>query len=341
MRFKDPRDLFKKRDPFKIFYMLLTILVAGMILYGLYLVIRSTEIKKVSLDTLSSMNMKTETIEVEIATEPPMLETIDYPTGAASAKRFDKKIKSKYCALIDVDSNIVLAQRDAEQKMYPASMTKVMTLIVAVENMTTLTDTFTMTHEILEPLYDADASLAGFQEGEKVSMKDLLYGAILPSGADATAAIAEKIAGSEEEFVKMMNEKAEILGLHNTHFTNTSGLHDKDHYTTALDMAVILNYAIKDDFCRKVLSTYQYTTAKTKQHPDGILLESTLFSRMYGDEVKGVTIEGGKTGYTDEAMHTTCAFAEKNGREYIAVIAHVDDRWTSVYDLFDIFEKYL
>ena len=77
-------------------------------------------------------------------------------------------------------------------------------------------------------------------------------------------------------------------------------------------MAVILNYAIKDDLCREVLSTYQYTTAKTQQHPDGIPLESTLFSRMYGDEVKGVQIEGGKTGYTDEAQHTTCAFAEKD-----------------------------
>ena len=342
MRFKDPKELFKKTDPFKIFYMLLTLLVAGMILYGLYLVIRSTEIKKVSLDTLSSMSLKTEEIKVEVATEPPpALETIDYPTGAASAKRFDKSIKSKYSVLLDVENNVVMAQRDAEQKMFPASMTKVMTLIVAVENMNSLSDTFTMTADILSPLYDASASLAGFQEGETVSMKDLLYGAILPSGADATAAIAIKIAGSEEDFVKMMNEKAEVLGLHDTHFTNTSGLHDEDHYTTALDMAVILNYAIKDDLCREVLSTYQYTTAKTQQHPDGIPLESTLFSRMYGDEVKGVQIEGGKTGYTDEAQHTTCAFAEKDGREYIAVIADADDRWTSVFDLFDIYEKYL
>ena len=341
MRLKEHKNIFKKPDPFKLFYMILTLLVALMILYGLYVVIKAVEIRKVSPDTLSSMAMKTEQIEVEIVTEPPLSEHIDYPSGAAAARRFDKSIKSKYAALVDVDSNTVLAQRDAEQKMYPASMTKVMTLIVAVENMTSLSDTFTMTHDILEPLYDAEASLAGFQEDEKVSMKDLLYGAILPSGADATAAIAQKIAGSEEGFVKMMNEKAEAMGLHNTHFTNTSGLHDEDHYTTALDMAVILNYAIKDDLCREVLSTYQYTTAKTEQHPDGIPLESTLFSRMYGDEVEGVQIEGGKTGYTDEAQHTTCAFAEKNGKEYIAVIAHADDRWTSVYDLFDIYEKYL
>ena len=216
-----------------------------------------------------------------------------------------------------------------------------MTLIVAVENMESPDDTFTMTYDILNPLINEDASLAGFEENETITIKDMLYGAILPSGAEATVGLAEAIAGSETNFVRMMNEKAEEMGLKNTHFTNTSGLHDDNHYSTALDMAVILEYALQNDLCREILSTYQYTTSKTKEHPKGILLESTMFSRMYGDEVENVTIEGGKTGFTSEAQHCMASFAIKNNKEYIVVTAMEDDKWGSVYDAFDIYEQYL
>ncbi len=327
-----------KRSFVKLLYIMLSIVVAFLILYGLYLILKGTEPKTVSSDALSSM--VTDNIDVEVTTEP-FMEDIEYPSVPDDAKVFDKTIASKFCVLLDLQSNKVIAQRDAEKRMYPASMTKVMTLIVAVENMQSLSDTFVMTEDIIAPLVDENASMAGFQPGEEITMEDLLYGAILPSGADATAGIAMKISGSEEGFVELMNEKAKQLGLHDTHFMNTSGLQDEDHYMTALDMAVILNYAINNDICRKVLSTYQYTTSKTKEHPDGIPLESTLFSRMYGDEVEGVIIEGGKTGYTDEAQHTMASFAKKGDNEYIAVVAHEDDKWGSVYDTFDIYEKYL
>lgn len=323
---------------FRVVYSLLTIILGLLVLYGIYLILREEEPIVITQKQLDSM--VTDQIEIEVETEA-FPETIDYPTGVDTAKSFDKTIASKYCVLIDCESNSVIAQRNAEAKMYPASMTKVMTLIVAVENMSSLDDTFTMTADILSPLYDADASLAGFQENEVITIKDMLYGAILPSGADATEGLAEKIAGSEENFVKLMNEKAQEMGLHNTHFTNTSGLHNDNHYTTALDMAVITNYAMNNELCREILSTYQYTTSKTKQHPKGILLESTMFSRMYGDEVEGVLIKGGKTGFTSEAQHTMTSFAEKNGKEYILVTAHEDDKWGSVYDAFDIYEKYL
>lgn len=330
--FKNPQSFFR------IFYIFLSIIVAALILYGLYLILMLSQPEEITSETFSSMI--TESIEIEVPTEV-FEEDIEYPTGIESARVFDNTIASKYCVLLDVDFNTVLAQRNAEQKMYPASMTKIMTLIVAVENMTSLDDTFTMTHDILEPLYDADASLAGFQENEVITIKDMLYGAILPSGADATAGLAIKIAGTEENFVRLMNDKVQQLGLHNTHFTNTSGLHDNNHYSTALDMAVILNYALQNDLCREILSTYQYTTAVTRQHPKGITLESTLFGRMYGDEVQNVTIKGGKTGFTSEAQHTMASFAEKNGKEYIVVVAHEDDKWGSVYDTFDIYEKYI
>lgn len=333
------RYIFKNTQSFfRTFYIFLSIIVAFLLLYGLYLILMATQPEEITSEVFSSMI--TESVEIEIPTNI-FENSIEYPVGMETAKEFDQTIASKYCVLLDINTNTVLAQRNAEKKMYPASMTKMMTLIVAVENMNSLDDTFIMTHNILAPLYDADASLAGFQENEVITIKDMLYGAILPSGADATAGLAIKIAGSEENFVKLMNDKAQQLGLHNTHFTNTSGLHDDNHYSTALDMAVILNYALENDLCREILSTYQYTTAATKEHPEGITLESTLFSRMYGDEVKGVTIEGGKTGFTSEAQHTMASFAKKNGKEFIVVVAHEDDRWGSVYDTFDIYEKYL
>lgn len=328
----------KKFTFFRFFYIMLSLIVVILILYGIFLILKGEEPRIVTSENLSSMTA--DDIKIEVPTEA-FEETIDYPVGVEIAEEFDKTIASKYCVLVDSESNTVIAQRDAEKKMYPASMTKVMTLIVAVENMKSMEDKFTMTAEIISPLLEENASMAGFQAGEEITMRDLLYGAILPSGADATAGIAIKIAGTEQRFVELMNEKAEQLGLHNTHFTNTSGLHNEDHYMTALDMAVILRYALQNDTCREILSTYQYTTSITRQHPKGIVLESTLFSRMYGDEVEGVTIEGGKTGYTDEAQHTMASFAKKNGREYICVVAHEDDRWGSVYDTFDIYEKYL
>ncbi len=323
---------------FRFLYTALTIMLGLMIVYGIYLILKGEEPVIITQTELESM--ASEEIEIEVTTEP-FVTQLEYPTGIENAKAFDKTIASKYCVLVDRETNTVMAQRDAEKKMYPASMTKVMTLIVAVENMTSLDDTFTMTHDILAPLYDADASLAGFQEHEVITVKDMLYGAILPSGADATEGLARKIAGSEENFVKLMNEKVTELGLRGTHFTNTSGLHNDNHYSTALDMAVIFNYALQNDLCREILSTYQYTTSKTKEHPEGILLESTMFSRMYGDEVEGVLIKGGKTGFTSEAQHTMVSYAEKNGKEYILVTAHEDDKWGSVYDAFDIYEKYL
>lgn len=121
-----------------------------------------------------------------------------------------------------------------------------------------------------------------------------MYGIALPSGADATTAIAIYLCGSEDEFVKLMNRKVEELGLKNTHFTNASGLYDPNHYSTATDIAMLMSAVMENDTCREILGTYQYTTTATEQHPEGILLESTMYSRMYGNEVTGISIDAGK-----------------------------------------------
>lgn len=278
----------------------------------------------------------TTTTEITTATTLPVI----YPSYSESSADITT-IDSQYAVLIDCDSLSIIASKNGSDRVNPASLTKIMTLLVACENISDYDDTFTMTNQIIAPLIAEDASRAGFCEGEKIKITDLLYGAVLPSGADATVALADYISGSEDGFVKLMNDKAEELGLKDTHFSNTSGLYDNNHYSTPTDIAVILNAAIHNTICRTVLSTYQYTTNKTEQNPEGILLTSTMFSRMYGTEVEGVTIEGGKTGYIDESRHCLASFASKNGKEYIAVTLMGSNRYSPIYDCFEIYGNYL
>lgn len=243
--------------------------------------------------------------------------------------------------VVNCDTNKVVAAREATARCYPASTTKIMTILTAVDYITDYNKTFTFSFEITDPLYIAEATVAGFSNAEAVNMTDLLYGAILPSGADATMGLALSISGSEQGFVKLMNKKADELGLKNTHFENSSGLFDPNHYTTAEDMAVIIRAAMQNDLCRKILATYQYTTAATPQHPDGILLMSTLFSHMYGTEPEGADILGGKTGFVNESGYCIASFGESDaGTEYICVTLGGNGLWPTVYDQFHLYEQF-
>lgn len=244
--------------------------------------------------------------------------------------------------IINTEAGRAVAARNPHERFYPASTTKIMTLLVACENIENYDDTFTMTLKITDPLYVAEASVAGFLNGEKITMTDLLYGLILPSGADAAIALAEKISGSEEAFVKLMNKRAEEMGLTDTHFVNTSGLFDSEHYTSAYDMAVILGTALKNPVCKKILSTYQYTTSSTPQHPDGIALSATLFEYMYGTEPETATILGGKTGFVNESGYCIASYGQggTTGNEYIVVTLKNSSRWPAVHGQIDLYKQF-
>ena len=178
---------------------------------------------------------------------------------------------SKHAILIDLDNDTILAQRDASAIINPASMTKILTVLIAAENIgeENLEDTFTITIDITDYSYRNDCSNVGFDVGETVTVRDLLYGTILPSGGDAALGLATYVAGSQEAFVTMMNDKLEELGLSKTaHFTNCIGLYDEEHYCTVYDMAMILEAALDNELCREVLSAHTYTTSETQQHPE-------------------------------------------------------------------------
>ncbi len=263
-------------------------------------------------------------------------------------KLTDKTVKipadndAKCAIIIDKSDNTIVAERNIHTRAYPASTTKIMTLIVAVEKAENLESTFVMTQEIADRVFTSEASAAGFKVGETVTVKDLMYATILPSGADGALGLAEVLAGSEEAFVEMMNQKVKELGLENTNFTNVVGLHSKDNYSSVYDMAIMLDYALKNPLCKEILSQYQFTTTKTKEHPDGILLSSTLFSNMYGTEPETATILGGKTGFVNESGYCIASFGKANEteNEYIVVTFSNSGRWPAFYGQIDLYKEF-
>ncbi|MBR4071183.1 MAG: D-alanyl-D-alanine carboxypeptidase, partial [Clostridia bacterium] len=257
-------------------------------------------------------------------------------------------IDSSHGILINLRNNTVIAEKNGNERMYPASMTKILTLIVAYENVDDLNDTFTFDFDIVNDAYLAGASVAGFTTGETVTIRDLLYGTVLPSGADATTALAQYIAGDEVAFAALMNKKAKEIGMTNSHFVTASGLHDDDHYSTCEDMALALKYAIATPELREILGTYTYTTSKTPEHPDGIMLFSTMYTKMKGDEAGDTYVQGGKTGYTPEAHNCLASFAAKCEEEdaeltapqYILVTGGGIGEYAAIYDAINSYKKY-
>ncbi|HOO04962.1 MAG TPA: serine hydrolase [Ruminococcus sp.] len=287
---------------------------------------------------------ETEPLTAEATTQPEEQEEEQaaffvYPERTDSSVKLGKEIDAKNAVLFNAETGQTVAYKDENVQIWPASLTKVMTLIVVVENVEDLSAKVTFTEDMIAPFIDADASRSGYEPGETATIEELLYGIILASGADSAKAAAVYTAGSEEAFVELMNKKAEEMGLRRTHFTNTTGLHDKQHYSTAADMGAILSYAMSIELCRKILMTEEYILP-AEQHPDGIKIESTLFSRMYGDEMPGVLVEGGKTGYTDQSLHCVEAFADVNGTDYILVLCGSTTKWNAVYGTLSAFSVY-
>lgn len=230
-------------------------------------------------------------------------------------------INSAYGVLMQARGGKIIGEINGEETIYPASMTKIMTAVVAIEELHDLNQEITLTAEMFDGLYERDATQAGFQPDETVRAIDLLYGVMLPSGAECCIALADTIAGSEEEFVELMNRKAEKLGMDGTHFCDSTGLHDPEHYSTAKDIAVLLKYAIRNDTFREIIESPYYSTPGTNIHPDGITFYSSMFKNLSDPSVTGGKILGGKTGFTNDAGLCLASFAEIQGTEYILVTA--------------------
>ena len=248
---------------------------------------------------------------------------------------------SSNAILVQLDNHSVLMQKDSKETVYPASLTKIMTAIVAIEKLPDLQKKLDLPNSMFQKLYNADASMAGFKPDEKVRAIDLLYGVMLPSGAECCLGLADHIAGSEQKFVEIMNQKAVVLGMSTTHFTNSTGLQDDNHYTTVKDLSILLSYALQNTTFRNIFTTARYSIAPTNIHPNGITFQNTMFKNITNPVVNGGKILGGKTGYTVEAGLCLASLAQKNGREYILVTTGAKGNHESEqYNLDDAYTVY-
>ena len=230
-------------------------------------------------------------------------------------------INSPYAVLIHARGGQQIASSRPDEKIYPASITKVMTALVAIGQIKDLQGQVMLTDECFQGLYEEDASQAGFEPGEIVQIMDLFYGALLPSGAECCQALAMAACGSVDAFVEKMNQKADRLGMDQTHFTNTIGLHNEENYSTVSDLALLMKAAIRNKTLREIMESEWHTTASTNLHPEGITFYSTLFRNLPDPYVTEGKILGGKTGYTSDSGLCLASFAEIDGREYILVTA--------------------
>ena len=278
----------------------------------------------------------------EIQPEEPEEPTVYSVSSTADTVQLSDAISSSYAILVDLQSDAILAQKEAQTIINPASMTKLLTLLVAAEQVTDLDDTFTMTIDITDYCYVNDCSVVGLDVGEVVSIRELLYGTILPSGADASLALATYVAGSHEAFVDMMNAKLEELGLSDTaHFTNCVGLYDADHHCTVYDMAMIMKAAMDNELCREILDTRSYETVPTPEHPDGQILSNWFLRRIEDKDTGDIDVIAAKTGYVVQSG--SCAAScgqDSDGNLYICVTGDAGSSWQAIYDHVALYKTY-
>ena len=243
------------------------------------------------------------------------------------------EVGSTYGVLIDMDTGTVVAGREADTVINPASMTKILTVLVAAEHVTNPDDLVVMSQETMDYIYKNDCSTAGFALGEAVPVRDLFYGTALPSGADAALSLAEYVAGSQEAFVALMNQKVQELGLAGTaHFSNCIGLYSEENHCTVKDMAMILKAAVENDFAREILSAHTWTTTATPEHPEGIILSNWFLRRIEDKEFHG-TVMSAKTGYVKQSGSCAASWeVSDSGKNYICVTGNAHSSWRCIYD---------
>lgn len=249
------------------------------------------------------------------------------------AEEFD--ITSKNAILYNMNDNKVLYELNSNEKVEVASLTKIMTTIVALENNTNLDEEVVITKEMLEGI--SEYSQVGFKVGDKPTVKDLLYGAMLPSGADAVNALAIHTSGSIDKFVSLMNKKAKTLNLKNTHFDNPIGMDSEDNYSTASDIAKLLIYSLKNDTFKTIFTSKEYKIEYLNK-----TIKTTLnsYSKAYGLDISNIT--GAKSGFTDEAGLCLASTSTIDNVNYLLITlgANTTNRSNAVKDTLKIYDYY-
>ena len=249
----------------------------------------------------------------------------NWPAGPA--------VSAESAILMDIDTGSILYAKNIHKKSYPASTTKLLTCLIAVEqgnldDMVSISDTAIFN-------VPTDGSKIGMDVGESITLEQSLYGILVGSANEVANAVGEYISGSLEEFINLMNERAAQLGCTDSHFMNTNGLHDDNHYTSAYDLALISAAFFQNDMLCKIGNTDRYEFTATATQPDDFILKNK--HRLITGEDPYDGILGGKTGYTDQARQTLVTCAEQNGMRLVCVVFKEESpsQFTDTIELFD------
>ena len=248
-----------------------------------------------------------------------------------NVKGLEPNIYSKNAVLYNMNDDMVIMELNKDEKISIASMTKIMTAYVAIKNIDDINKKVVLTKSVFDGLAKANASVAGFKVGQTVTIEDLLYGLMLPSGADAANAIGINIFKGNDNFVSKMNEEAKIIGLKNTHYANITGLDDENHYSSVNDVAMVLKIALKNELFKKIFTTKKYLTSDKS-----MTLYSTMYAGFNNYKISSDSILGGKTGHTDKAGRclASISYDKTNNINYLLVTANASNT-SKYYHLLD------
>ncbi len=271
----------------------------------------------------------TETSESEPAEQTPDTEEVQYPTGFETPPELieyafppndeDFRIRAKATALIELNSHTIVYAQELDRQLYPASLTKIMTCMLALEH-GNLDDILTVSETSLQGLSEY-GSTAGLKQGEQLSLRELLYCIMVSSANEGCNVVAEYIAGSTDAFVAMMNEKAAALGMHGTHYANPHGLHDSEHYTTVRDLAVLGTWAWQNSQFREFATTTHHVVPATNLSDERTLITTNYltstetYGRYYYEKARGV-----KTGFTTPAGGCLISTASDGDLAFMSIV---------------------
>lgn len=241
------------------------------------------------------------------------------------------KVSAEAAILMDINTGVILYAKNIHEKLYPASTTKILTCLLAIEN-GNLDDMVSFSHEAVFSV-PTDGSKMGMDVGESIPLEECLYGILVASANEAANAAAEYVSGSIDDFIELMNVRADELGCQNSHFCNTNGLFDEDHYTTAYDLAMISRAFFQNEMLCKISNTAQHHFEATDTQPDDFFKNNK--HQLVTGEISYEGILGGKTGYTDQSRQTLVTCAEKNGMKLVCVVFKEEspDQFTDTVEL--------
>ncbi|HHX69045.1 MAG: serine hydrolase [Miniphocaeibacter sp.] len=251
----------------------------------------------------------------------------------------DLTFESKNIYVYNITDEKEVLNINGEEKVAPASLTKIMTVIASLENIDDLSALAPVDKASYQEMVAVNSSMAGFYGKEQTTYRDLLYGTMLASGGECANSLAINISKTTEEFVKLMNEKSKEIGLNNTNFTNPEGLDEENNYSTAKDISELIKNSLKNSEFREIFTKEEYISTSTLDHPEGIEIKSTVLTALSDYEQKDFKIIGGKSGTTENAGFCWATIAEKNNKEYICVVMGSETNEGRIEDTLKIMDE--